>query len=82
MIMKPTYDLCASFGHNFVREKSSDEFTDRLRCKQCCTEVTLDNNGDIENLEESKLAMHQIMKKLFLLRNKRINSSQRQVFSI
>ena len=82
MNKKTTYDLCTNFGHNFYREKNADHPSDVVKCKHCQIEVTMNSNGDFEELEESNLAIHKVMKKLFLLRSSKFISTRRQIFSI
>lgn len=68
MTVNPTYQLCANFGHNFVREHDADINSDVVTCKHCKISVEMDNNGNYEEELDEHLRIHQVMKKLFLLK--------------
>lgn len=76
-----TSSLCANFGHNFYRTNKSGQLSDVVKCKNCSMEVSLNHNGDLDETED-KLLIHNVMKKLFLLRNYTFRKPRKQAFSI
>ena len=76
MKTKPTSDLCASFGHNYVRAHDKIDLEDVVRCKHCDLELKMSSTGDFENSNQFG-DIYDVMKQLFLLRrrHKRITRS-------
>ena len=69
MNTKPTSDLCASFGHNYVRANDKEDMEDVVRCKHCNLEVEMSSNGDFDNSTQNS-DIYEVMKQLFLLRRR------------
>ena len=80
--MKPTFNLCSNFGHNFYREKNEGEYSDVVKCKHCTKEIQLNGDGDFEDTSETKVAIHQVMQKLNLLKSKYSYRNKKQALSI
>lgn len=80
--MKPTFEPCANFGHNFFRTSSKPGEPEIIKCKHCSIEVHVNNEGDFVGAPESKLAIHQMMKRLFLLRTTHFRYLKRRGFSL
>ncbi|NNK87472.1 MAG: hypothetical protein HKO90_04250 [Flavobacteriaceae bacterium] len=76
-----TFSLCANFGHNFYRPTQGGRMSDVVKCKNCSMEVPLNHDGDFEEADD-KLIIHNVMKKLFLLRNYTFRRPRRRAFSI
>ncbi len=74
-----TYELCSNFGHNFYREKQSENNPDVIKCKHCEISIRMNGNGDFEETSKFNHAIHNAMKELFLLRNTRLRRLEQRV---
>ena len=80
--MSPTFGLCSNFGHNFYREIHEGEHSDIVKCKNCSKEIHLNQDGDFEDVSETKVSILQVMHQLNLLRSRYSFRYKKQVYSI
>lgn len=69
MNLKPTSDLCASYGHNYVRAIDDKGRNDVVRCKQCDLQFHLSSDGDFDKPQENR-DIYELMRQLFLIRRR------------
>jgi hypothetical protein len=71
--MQPTstQKICDNFGHNFYRKKGSGSQPDVIKCKHCKIIITMNSSGDYEEMRSTNQLVHNLMKRLFLLRQRR-----------
>ncbi len=82
MNTNPTNEICSNYGHNFFRETKSDAQSDIIKCKHCSIQITMNGNGDYEEISKENLLLQKLMKKLFLIRIQRIIHIKQHIFNI
>lgn len=82
--MQPTttHKICDNFGHNFYRIKDSSGSTDIIKCKHCEIRIKMNGNGDYVEMPRTNQLVHNLMKKLFLLRRSNQIQESKPVFNI
>ena len=73
---------CGNFGHNFFRIKGLNGRSDTVKCKHCDLEINLDQNGNIREDKFDKAKVHELLKKLFVLRTSSMIRPKHRVFGI